>query len=70
MSKIFKAIEDTVNGIIQGTFTLIGIHEQEHKITAKIHEYEAEAQKRKKPTRRDRELQVPLLEAGPYKRWN
>jgi hypothetical protein len=44
----FKAIEDTVNGVIQGAFTLIGIHEQEHKITAKVREYEAEAQKRKK----------------------
>jgi hypothetical protein len=44
----FKAIEDTVNGVIQGAFTLIGIHEKEHKITAKVREYEAEAQKRKK----------------------
>jgi antirestriction protein len=43
----FKAIEDTVNGVIQGAFTLIGIHEQEHKITEKLHEYEAQAQKRK-----------------------
>ena len=43
----FRAIEDTVNGVIQGAFTLIGIHEQEHKITAKLREYEANAQKRK-----------------------
>ena len=44
----FRAIENTVNCVIQGAFTLIGIHEQEHKITAKLREYEAKAQKRKK----------------------
>ena len=43
----FRAIEDTVNGVIQCAFMLIGIHEQEHKITAKLREYEANAQKRK-----------------------
>jgi len=32
----FMAIEDTVNGVIQGVFMLIGIHEQEHKITPKL----------------------------------
>ena len=43
----FKAIDDTVNGFIQSTFTLIGIHEQEHQITAKLREYEVKEQKRK-----------------------
>ena len=44
----FKAIDNTVNGIIQSIFLLIGIHDQEHQITAKLREYEAQAQKRKK----------------------
>jgi hypothetical protein len=42
----FKAIEDTVNGVIQGAFTLIGIHDKEHQITAKLREYEVREQER------------------------
>lgn len=44
----FKDIEDTVNGVIQGAFTLIGTHDKKHGIEAKLREYEAQAQKRKK----------------------
>jgi hypothetical protein len=46
--KDFEAIEDTVNGVIQGAFTLIGTHDREHKITGKLHEYEMQEQERKK----------------------
>lgn len=44
----FKAIDDTVSDIIQSTFILIGTHEQEHQLTAKLHDYEVQEQKRNK----------------------
>jgi hypothetical protein len=44
----FKAIDGTVTFLVECTFALIGIHEQEHKISEKLQEYEMREQERKK----------------------